>query len=385
MSWASAAQSSRPKPPSVDPDLGDGRAKEHGSGRSSSIVITRLPYDPGAWDAVVEQYPDAEVFQGSPWLAFLAASQGAEPVVAVLRDGDEVVGHFVGAIVRRLGVRILGSPLRGWGTPSMGFLLRPGVDRRAAAEALITFAFDDLRCLHVELVDRWLTVEEMVGSDYEVETGQTSIVDLQPSEDLILHQMRRTTRQEIGKALRQGLRPEVATDDGFADEFYAYLHAVFARQGLSPTYGVERVRTLIRELLPSGQLLLLRIRSEDGAAIATGIVLGGRRTAVAWGMAYDRTNDTFHPIELLWWESMRYWRARGAIRYDLGGGGGYKAKYGGMETQTVSFHRSRYAGLGYGRSAMRRLVALRQVITGLGLRPVRPERRDRVRRADRSA
>jgi hypothetical protein len=51
----------------------------------------------------------------------------------------------------------------------MGFLLEDGVDRRAAAEALVWFAFNDLGCLHVELNDRRLAPEQMTGSQYAVE------------------------------------------------------------------------------------------------------------------------------------------------------------------------------------------------------------------------
>ena len=55
------------------------------------LVFERLPYDPVAWEAIVKHYPDAEVFHGSAWLAFLAASQDAEPVVAQRRGEDGVV------------------------------------------------------------------------------------------------------------------------------------------------------------------------------------------------------------------------------------------------------------------------------------------------------
>ena len=40
----------------------------------------------------------------------------------------ETVGFFTGLVVRRYGIRILGSPFRGWTTvPYMGFNLRNGV------------------------------------------------------------------------------------------------------------------------------------------------------------------------------------------------------------------------------------------------------------------
>lgn len=337
-------------------------------GQREAFVIERLPYDPRSWDAIVDHYPEAEVFQTSAWLAFLAASQDAEPVVAVVRDGERSAGYFVGAIVRRFGVRILGSPLRGWGTECMGFLLERDADRRPAAEALLAFAFRDLRCLHVELADRRLTAEGMAGSGYLVEQGLTFVIDLVPSEEEILGRMKPKTRQYIRQAIRRGLRAEIATDIGFADEFHAQLRDVFAQQGLTPTYGVERVRQLITALQPSGQILSLRVRGPDGATVATGLVVGSRHTAVNWGAAFMRSDAELHPIQVFWWEAIRHWRDRGAVLYDMGGGGEYKARYGGVATPTAHFLRSRYAILGVGRDGIRRLVAARQTMSGIGSR-----------------
>ena len=342
--------------------------KDQLGARRSAMVLRRLAYDPVAWDAIVDRYRDAEVFHSSAWLAFLAASQGAEPVVAVVSEGDRPIGHFVGAIVRRYGVRILGSPLRGWGTERMGFLLEEGADRRAAADALVPFAFHDLRCLHVELADGSLTAEAMADSGYLIETGNTFVVDLEPSEEEIFDRMKPKTRQYIRQAIRRELHAEIVGDISFADEFHEQLRDVFGRQGLVPTYGIERDRQLIRTVHPSGQLLLLRVRSPDGAIAATGVVVGRNRTAVNWGAAFYRKDADLHSIQLFWWEAMRYWRAKGAVYYDMGGGGDYKARYGGVRTPTAHFSRSRYRVLGLGRIAIRRLVATRQTIAGRGAR-----------------
>lgn len=110
---------------------------------------------------------------------------------------------------------------------------------------------------------------------------------------------------------------------------------------------------------------MLRVKAPDGATLGTGVAVGRNRVAVAWGMAFDRDNDEFHPIELLWWETMRHWRARGATLFDMGGGGDYKAKYGGIRTPSVHFHRPRYAVLRHGRTAVRELARARQVVGGL--------------------
>ena len=334
------------------------------AGGRGRLALARIPYDPVAWETTIAGHPDLEVYHGSAWLSYLVASQGAEPVVAEVRADGRLVGHFVGAIVRRYGIRILGSPLRGWGTQCMGFLLDEGVDRAAAAEALAAFAFRQLGCLHVELADRHLTADGMAGSGYTVETERTFVVDLSVPEDQVFARMHQKTRQYIRKAERLGLRPEIATDPGFADDFHAQLVDVFARQGLVPTYGVERVRQLVAALQPVGQLLLVRVVTAEGRCVASGVVVGRNRTAVNWGAAFHRADSELHPNEVFWWAALRYWRERGVVAYDMGGGGDYKAKYGGVETPAFFFHRSRFAVMRYGRSAVRRLVRLRQVRAG---------------------
>jgi CelD/BcsL family acetyltransferase involved in cellulose biosynthesis len=332
------------------------------------MSLERIPYDAAAWDAVLEQREDAEAFHSSAWLAFLAESQGAEPVVAIVRQEGRPVGWFVGAIVRRFGLRILGSPLKGWGTGFMGFLLDEGVDRRAAAEALVRFAFRDLRCVHVELADPRLGPAGMTELGFGIEPAATFMVDLESPEEAVFGRIRRTTRQAIRKEMRRGLRSEVATDLGFADDFHAQLRDVFAHHRLAPPYGVERVRQLVRALQPTGQLLMIRIREPGGRVVGTAIAIVHGRTAVGWGLAWLRDLKDCHPVELLWWEMIRLSRARGAHRFDCAGLGDYKAKYGGVPAPTYRFHRSRSPVLRLGRAALRAMIRGRQRLVAVGER-----------------
>jgi CelD/BcsL family acetyltransferase involved in cellulose biosynthesis len=290
------------------------------------MEFRRVAYDERWWAGVVASYPEAEVFHTPAWLAYLQASQGVEPVVAEIFDGGRTVGHFVGGIVRRLGVRILGSPMPGWATQYMGFLLREGVGSRAAADALLRFAFGDLRCLHVELGGRSLVAAELGDAGWIPQSGATYLLDLNRSEEEILAGMSARTRTYVRRAARVGLVTEVVTGPEFADEYHAQLTEVFARQGLAPTYGVGRVRDLIRAVGPGDQLLLLRVRGPQGRSLATGVSVGRGALAVNWGTASVQSANSLHPNELLWWEMFRHWRARGATCFDLGGRGDYKAK-----------------------------------------------------------
>jgi CelD/BcsL family acetyltransferase involved in cellulose biosynthesis len=317
----------------------------------------------------ITSMPDRVVFHTPEWLRYVASTQHAEPVVAaVLRDGERV-GYFLGLVVKRFGLRILGSPFPGWTTPSMGFTLDAGVSRRAAAAALPALAFGPLKCVHVELVDRWLTPQDAAGLGYETDVHMTLEVDLTGDEDAIFGRMTSACRRAVRKAEKSGVTVEVAQGVGFAEEFHEQLTGVFARQGLVPTYDVERVRELIRCLEPAGMLLMLRCRAEDGRSIATGLFPAFGRSAYFWGGASLRQDQILRPNEAIFWAAIRHWRERGIQAFDLAGPNDYKRKYGGVEVFLPSCTRSRFAGLSSMRSLAEAAVKTRQRWQGRKLAP----------------
>src|SRR3954471_13932482 len=123
------------------------------------LRLERVPLDGVA--PAIDDLRTRNVFQTRAWLEYVARTDQAEPVVAHVERDGELVGAFTGLIVKRFGVRILGSPFQGWMTGPMGFSLQPGVPRAEAMRALVRFAFRRLGCLHVELMDRHTDFEEL--------------------------------------------------------------------------------------------------------------------------------------------------------------------------------------------------------------------------------
>lgn len=321
------------------------------------LKLERLEFDRVDWPTI-DAFADRLLFQTREWLDFVHRTQDAEPVVAALRDDERsVVGYFTGLIIRRFGVRILGSPFPGWTTSYMGFNLEDGVDRGEAAEALASFAFRDLRCLHLELKDRFLEPDDLEGRGFDQSPSVTFEVDLRPPEEEIFGRMTSACRRAIRKSEKEGVVVEEASGEEFADEYYTQLEDVFAKQSAVPTYDVSRIRELIRALHPTGRLLLLRARSAEGKAIATGIFPALNTTAYFWGGASWREHQIVRPNEAIFWHAMRYWRARGISVVDMGGGGDYKRKYGPVELNIPHFRKSRIPGLGTLRELARRRKA----------------------------
>jgi CelD/BcsL family acetyltransferase involved in cellulose biosynthesis len=287
----------------------------------------------------------SNIFTSPEWVEFVAATQKAEPVVArVLRD-DEQVGWFTGLVVRRFGIRILGSPFAGWMTGPMGFDLDPGVSRREAARALIRFAFKDLRCLHLEMIDRGAADQDLEGLRAQRASWYTLEIDLTEDEDTLLKGLSSSCRRALKKAEREGVRVEEAHGVEFADEYYEQLLDVFAKQGGRPPYDVERVRNLIRCLEPAGNLLLLRAVGPGGERMATAIFPFGDDFAYFWGGASWRRHQAHRPNEPIFWHAMRRFKERGIPLLDMGGGGDFKRKFGTQERAVPIMRRSRVPGL----------------------------------------
>jgi Acetyltransferase (GNAT) domain len=329
-----------------------------------TYAFERLDVQGDDWLAKIDTKQAGTIYQTPAWLAFLSRTQQAELVVGALREGRETIGYFTGLIVRKLGLRILGSPFPGWSTDYMGITLSAGADRRQAVEALIDFAFQELGCVHLEVMDRSLTVSDIGGLGVQYRVYRGFEIDLTRDEDALFSNMTSACRRCVRKAEKEGILVEEAHDLEFADEYYAQLKDVFAKQNLVPTYGVERVRELITHVHPTGRLLLLRARDRRGQCIATGIFPRMNGVMYFWGGASWRHHQGFRPNEAIQWYAMKIGKQNGLRTYDMGGGGEYKRKYGGSEIEVPWFRKSKYPWIRYLRDMAQRSHKARQQCIG---------------------
>lgn len=312
----------------------------------------------------LDSFADRTVFQTREWINFVAEAQKAQPVLAELRQQNQVLGYFTGLTSSKFGMKVLGSSFPGWTTPYIGFNLNPGVSRRAALKALETFAWEELKCVHLEVSDPHFTFEDGEGGGFKPEYYASYRTDLTRSEQDLFNGMDSACRRCIRKAEKSGLKIEEAHDLAFADEYYEQLKDVFAKQSLVPTYSVERVRSLVRNVAPGGNILLIRARDSEGKCIATGIYPGFNQIAEFWGNASFRAYQNLRPNEACHWYAMRYWKNRGISIFDWGGEGTYKEKYGCTPHRVPWFTKSRYQIVGKMRDEARNMFARKQKFLG---------------------
>ncbi|MFY0610418.1 MAG: GNAT family N-acetyltransferase [Hyphomicrobiaceae bacterium] len=317
------------------------------------LALERLPPEDIDWQAL-DDFDDRQFSQRRHWLDFIAAFTGGEVVVAEVSDTGQAVGYFSGVLFKKFGIPILGSPFRGWTTPYLGFNLQPDVSRVAAMQALETFAFRKLGAWHLELTDRHLTHDQGIELGFVPRTYEGYVTDLGRSEDDIFSGMTSACRRAIRKSIKENVVVEEADPEGFAVEYYKQLEEVFAKQEMTPTYSLDRVKKLIEFTHPSGDLLLARVKDRAGLCIATGIYPGFGQMALFWGNGSLRQHQNVRPNEALHWFAMRHWKARGVTQFDWGGAASYKAKYGVQEFTVPAFRKSRTKSIQYARDLAER-------------------------------
>jgi len=325
--------------------------------------IERMDINNVPWDEL-DRFEDRTVFQILPWLNFVAITQRAKPVVAAIRENGCTIGYFTGLIIRRFGLRIFGSPFKGWTTAYMGFNLRPGSSHRKALTSALSFVFQDLKCHHFEMLDRHIHEEDYRDLTFTVKYLNGYEIDLTKSEDELFAGMKSSCRRCIRKANKCGVVIEEASDIDFANDYYEQLKDVFVKQSLVPTYGIGRVQELIKHLQPTGHLLLLRAKNPEGLCIATGIFPAFNDTMYFWGGASWQKHQMLRPNEALMWYAIRYWKAHGMKKFDMGGGGDYKKKYGGYTIRVPRLIKSKYGFLVFLRNLAERTFEIRQKMLG---------------------
>jgi hypothetical protein len=282
----------------------------------------------------IEESDATNIYHTRYWFSFLKKSQCLSPIVAEIIDESGIVGYLISSITHKFGCKILGSPFRGWNSEFMGLILNKGVSYNNVLKKLPDFAFNQIGCHYLEIVDPRILPGDLRNTPYRVETLKRFSFCLSQSEDELFEKMDHDRQANIRKAIRSGITIEESHDIEFAAEYYSQLKEVFSKQSLETPYSLKRVQQLIKELLPTQNILLLRAKNAEGECIATSITIGFNKTSIGWGLASQKKFQILRPVELLYWHSLIYWKSRGFKEFHIGGGWSkYKKSYGCDEIQ----------------------------------------------------
>lgn len=306
----------------------------------------------------------------SSWWANFRASVGFDCFGVTLKDQDAIVG---GAMVTKLTYEpgacfyyVQDGPVLPCEEPLARQVFEgilEAIERHRKSEGELVS--------HLRIEPRWQQLPDFVSgfqapdfSDDYMEPRTTLCVDLRPSEEAILGQMKSKGRYNIRVAQRHGVSVvEDNSPQGLADFMRIYRRT--ARRQKIEAKPVSYFRTLLSMLLPLGKASILFAEHGGRRLVTALVVYFGRRATYFFGGSLAVRREVMAPY-LLHFEIMRRAKATGCEWYDFWGIAPqdapdhpwhdisiFKRKFGGVEVGLVPT-----LDFVYDRGAYQRYVAL---------------------------
>jgi hypothetical protein len=296
---------------------------------------------PEAWDEAISKFECRSFYHRSCWLKFLEETQVAKPLrFKIIHDG-KVEGYFVGLLIKKGLLKILGSPLSKWETESMGPVCNDNLDVEGFLDALDRMC-KKLKIHHIEIGNPILVPEIMKTRGYNCLEWKSYVIPLSYDHEEMWKNLKSKCRNRIRKGLKNGLVAEDCENINFLEEHYKQLEDVYSKQGRIPRLSIDMYRSLFRHLKSDNLLFTLQVKHGD-RVIASGIFQHDERSVYSLSTASYKKYQKLFPNELLIWKIMRLSAELGIKNFSIGdnyrtieGSGRFKDKFNGFP---VTIHR----------------------------------------------
>ncbi len=274
-----------------------------------------LMTNPNQWNHFVCAHAWGHLLQTWEWGA-LKEKYGWRPVRLALLDGEQIVA----------GAQILFRRLP-WGVGAMGYLpkgplLAPESPLWPEWLAALRQVARAERAFFVRLEPEWKAGEApSIAAPHPqpsaiIQAPATIQVDLRPSPDAILAQMKPKWRYNIRLAERKGMMVRIG-DESDLGTFYRLSEITSQRDGF-PIRTEEYYRTAYRLFNQTNSVALFMAEFEGRAIASIMDFVCGRMALYLYGASSDEERHRM-PNHLLQWRAMLWAKERGCEVYDLWG------------------------------------------------------------------
>lgn len=180
---------------------------------------------------------------------------------------------------------------------------------------------------------------------HEVDAERCWMLDIIPSEDLLLSGMRKTTRYEIKRAIKEGVIVENSEDPKSLQSFFDLYNQTATRQGFVPHQGIREEFDVFAKVHRA--LLFTGVHEGKTTAAAIVLFMGNEAIYHHGASAISRIGVSY----LVQWEAIREAKRRGVRVYNFWGIAPpgaqghpwqgltlFKTGFGGREARTIHAH-----------------------------------------------
>jgi lipid II:glycine glycyltransferase (peptidoglycan interpeptide bridge formation enzyme) len=145
----------------------------------------------------------------------------------------------------------------------------------------------------------------------------TSQLDITKSEEELMIQMRKTTRYEVKKAIKENLKITTSTDEKEIKKFYDIQIETAKRQKFVP-FSYKFLHEQFREFAQNGKALLYKAELKNKLLAQAFVIFYGKEAVYHYGASTDEGRH-FPGAYLIQWEAIKEARKREMTRYNFWG------------------------------------------------------------------
>jgi hypothetical protein len=280
--------------------------------------ITLLPGRPPDWDERIATFDTKTLFHESVWLDFvLQRHPQCRIAYYQIHSGGQCAGYFCAVLKLRAGLLLWESPDTGRGM-HINPIVNHDIDKPELIAALVRLCHRE-RIASTHLCLDGLSPQMMHALGFETSLNISQVCTLDGGGEAVWARMHKTRRTSIRKAIKDGLQAEVTDDPAIVDEFFRSYVKALARKRLSPTYGPDEIRSMLRTLLPARRVLPVRVKQHE-RVVGAAFFLHDDKVMYFWDGASDP--DTLHsyPNDLLHWTALQTAAARDMKEFHMSSG-----------------------------------------------------------------
>jgi peptidoglycan pentaglycine glycine transferase (the first glycine) len=289
------------------------------------LEIGERPYsaDDAEWDAFVANHPHGSILQTTNWARLKNRFGWTSHRVWMRQEGQLVAGAQVLFRSAAAGLVKMAyvphGPLVNWDDDEQVTILLNQIDQAVYEKGASILKIEPLLWQNEMTAAQWQAIcqrHNLLPDSDTIQPPNTVMVDLRPSPDDILAQMKQKTRYNI----RLAAKKDVTVRQGSLKDIPAF-NKLMRQTGERDQFGVHTpmyYHAAFEIFQPMGQVALFLAEFEERPLAGVMVFALGGTAAYLYGASSNEERQRM-PTYAVQWAAMEWAKARGCQRYDLWG------------------------------------------------------------------
>ena len=304
------------------------------------MELVRFKDRPEGWDDNIKKFDTKTVFHETSWHDHLLSIHKKSRIEYFsINEKNTIIGFFCCMVVKKFGLKIMGSPLGGTGTNYMGPVVNKDFNQDKLIDSIVRIC-KKFGIAHLEICNDFLSPHVMSRNEFNIYNDCTHKLKIAETKEEAFNNLKSTCRNRIKKALKNNLSVEVTGSSSIIEHFYEQFKEVYGKQGMAAPFGISRIKSLYNSLYDRRRLLTVWVRNNN-EVIATGLFPYDENAIYFWGAASWLKYQKLCPNEILHWNVIKFAVEKNIKEYNMcGGGSQFKNKFGGTDVDYLHYSKS---------------------------------------------